>query len=62
MRGLQVISCWAVVPLPISCSGPILSNTFTVPEDGSLGEGFATHHSLWQEKRYDFIYTCGPSQ
>jgi dihydroorotate dehydrogenase electron transfer subunit len=34
---------------------------YCTTEDGSLGErGFVTHHSLWQEKRYDFIYTCGP--
>lgn len=34
---------------------------YCTTEDGSLGEkGFVTHHSLWQEKQYDFIYTCGP--
>jgi dihydroorotate dehydrogenase electron transfer subunit len=34
---------------------------YCTTEDGSLGEkGFVIHHSLWQEKRYDFIYTCGP--
>jgi dihydroorotate dehydrogenase electron transfer subunit len=30
-------------------------------EDGSLGEkGYVTHHSLLQDKKYDFIFTCGP--
>lgn len=30
-------------------------------EDGSLGEkGYVTHHSVLKEKKYDYIYTCGP--
>ena len=30
-------------------------------EDGSLGErGFVTQHSVLQDRRFDFIYTCGP--
>ena len=29
--------------------------------DGSLGEqGFVTQHSVWKEKKFDMIYTCGP--
>ena len=38
-----------------------LGSLYCTTEDGSLGEkGFVTHHSLLKEKRYDFIYTCGP--
>lgn len=34
---------------------------YCTTEDGSLGEkGFVTHHSVLQENRYDFIFTCGP--
>ncbi len=34
---------------------------YCTTEDGSLGEtGFVTHHSVLKEKKYDFIYTCGP--
>lgn len=34
---------------------------YCTTEDGSLGEkGFVTHHSVWKEKEYDFIYACGP--
>ena len=34
---------------------------YCTTEDGSLGEkGLVTHHSLLQQKEYDFIYTCGP--
>ncbi|MDR3268693.1 MAG: dihydroorotate dehydrogenase electron transfer subunit [Tannerella sp.] len=30
-------------------------------ENGSMGEkGFVTNHSIWQNKRFDYIYTCGP--
>ncbi len=30
-------------------------------EDGSMGErGFVTQHSILQDRRFDFIYTCGP--
>lgn len=37
--------------------GPLYCTT----EDGSLGErGFVTYHSVLKEKKYDFIYTCGP--
>jgi dihydroorotate dehydrogenase electron transfer subunit len=36
-------------------------NLYCTTEDGSLGEkGFVTHHSLLRNKRYDFIFTCGP--
>lgn len=34
---------------------------YCTTEDGSLGEkGFVTHHSLLQDRRYDFIFSCGP--
>jgi len=34
---------------------------YCTTEDGSLGEkGFVTHHSLLQDSRFDFIFTCGP--
>ncbi|MEA4918357.1 dihydroorotate dehydrogenase electron transfer subunit [Proteiniphilum sp.] len=34
---------------------------YCTTEDGSLGEkGFVTHHPVLKEKKYDFIYTCGP--
>ena len=30
-------------------------------EDGTKGEkGFVTHHSVLQQQRYDYIFTCGP--
>ena len=30
-------------------------------EDGSMGErGFVTQHPVLQDRRFDFIYTCGP--
>ena len=35
--------------------------TFVTTEDGSLGEtGFVTQHSVWQQRRFDKIYVCGP--
>ena len=38
-----------------------IGNVYCTTEDGSLGEkGFVTHHSVLQQKQYDFIYTCGP--
>lgn len=38
-----------------------LGTVYCTTEDGSFGEkGFVTNHSLWQENRYDVIYTCGP--
>ena len=38
-----------------------LGETFVTTEDGSLGEkGFVTMHSVWQQKRFDKIYVCGP--
>ena len=38
-----------------------LGETFVTTEDGSLGEkGFVTMHSIWQQKRFDKIYVCGP--
>jgi dihydroorotate dehydrogenase electron transfer subunit len=34
---------------------------YCTTEDGSFGEkGFVTHHSILQNSRYDFIFTCGP--
>jgi 2-polyprenylphenol hydroxylase and related flavodoxin oxidoreductases len=34
---------------------------YCTTEDGSLGEkGFVIHHSVLQNKRYHFIFTCGP--
>lgn len=34
---------------------------YCTTEDASLGEkGFVTHHSVLKEKKYDFIFTCGP--
>lgn len=38
-----------------------LGPVYTTTEDGSQGEkGFVTHHSLLQQNKFDFIYTCGP--
>lgn len=38
-----------------------LGTLYCTTEDGSLGEkGFVTQHPILQEKKYDFIYTCGP--
>lgn len=34
---------------------------YCTTEDGTLGEkGYVTDHSLLQEKKHDFIFTCGP--
>lgn len=34
---------------------------YTTTEDGSYGEkGYVTQHSILQDKKFDFIYTCGP--
>lgn len=34
---------------------------YCTTEDGSMGEkGFVTHHSVLNEKKYEFIYACGP--
>lgn len=36
-------------------------NLYTTTEDGSHGEkGFVTHHSILNNKKFDYIYTCGP--
>lgn len=36
-------------------------NVYCTTEDGSFGDkGFVTHHHILSEKKYDFIYTCGP--
>lgn len=38
-----------------------IGTVYCTTEDGSLGEkGFVTHHSVLENKKYDFIYTCGP--
>lgn len=38
-----------------------LGTLYCTTEDGSQGEkGFVTQHSILQNKKYDFIYTCGP--
>lgn len=37
-------------------------NVYTTTEDGSFGEkGFVTNHSILKDKKFDFIYTCGPT-
>lgn len=34
---------------------------FVTTEDGSRGEkGFVTMHSIWNERRFDKVYVCGP--
>lgn len=34
---------------------------YCTTEDGTKGEkGYVTNHSVLQENKYDFIYTCGP--
>ncbi|MFZ4456814.1 MAG: dihydroorotate dehydrogenase electron transfer subunit [Bacteroidales bacterium] len=36
-------------------------NLYTTTEDGSAGEkGYVTQHSILQNQKFDFIYTCGP--
>ncbi len=36
--------------------------TFVTTEDASFGEkGFVTNHSILQQKKFDKIYTCGPT-
>ena len=38
-----------------------VGEVFITTNDGSLGEeGFVTQHSIWKEKQFDMIYTCGP--
>ncbi len=37
-------------------------NVFTTTEDGTFGEkGFVTNHSILTNKKYDLIYSCGPT-
>ncbi len=37
-------------------------NVFTTTEDGTYGEkGFVTNHSILTNKKYDLIYSCGPT-
>ena len=38
-----------------------VGKVYITTNDGSLGEeGFVTQHSIWKEKKFDMIYTCGP--
>ncbi len=38
-----------------------VGEVYITTNDGSLGEeGFVTQHSIWKEKKFDMIYTCGP--
>ena len=38
-----------------------LGDVFVTTEDGSEGErGFVTQHSLWSERSFDLVQTCGP--
>ena len=39
----------------------LVGKVYITTNDGSLGEqGFVTQHSVWKEKKFDMIYTCGP--
>lgn len=38
-----------------------IGRVFITTEDGTLGEkGFVTDHSILEQEKFDFIYTCGP--
>ena len=38
-----------------------VGEVYITTNDGTLGEqGFVTQHSVWKEKKFDMIYTCGP--
>ncbi len=38
-----------------------LGKLYCTTEDGTLGEsGFVTNHTILKEKKYDYIFTCGP--
>ena len=38
-----------------------VGKVYITTNDGTLGEqGFVTQHSIWKEKKFDMIYTCGP--
>ena len=38
-----------------------VGKVYITTNDGTLGEaGFVTQHSIWKEKQFDMIYTCGP--
>lgn len=40
-----------------------MGETFVTTEDGSLGEkGMVTMHSVWNERKFDKIYVCGPKR
>lgn len=38
-----------------------VGKVYITTNNGTLGEqGFVTQHSIWKEKKFDMIYTCGP--
>jgi dihydroorotate dehydrogenase electron transfer subunit len=44
------------------CEFERFGNVYTTTEDGSHGErGFVTQHSLLKERKFDAIYSCGPT-
>ena len=44
------------------CEFEQFGNVYTTTEDGTYGEkGFVTQHSLLKSKKFDAIYTCGPT-
>ena len=55
-------TCWVAVPPDILQRADFeqYGTLYCTTRMAHWAEGFVTHHSLWQEKRYNFIYTCGP--
>jgi len=44
------------------CEFERFGNVYTTTEDGSHGErGFVTQHSVLSERKFDAIYSCGPT-
>jgi len=44
------------------CEFERFGNVYTTTEDGSYGErGFVTQHSILSERKFDAIYSCGPT-
>lgn len=44
------------------CEFERFGNVYTTTEDGSHGErGFVTQHSILSERKFDAIYSCGPT-
>ena len=44
------------------CEFERFGNVYTTTEDGSHGErGFVTQHSLLSDRKFDAIYSCGPT-